>query len=163
MDVSIGATETRSVTDISVMKSIPLLPPCSLGDTRCRTLGFGHSDKMEGGENSNATDTSAFIFLAALANGRLVPPAACLCLCSGGFSCDGMRGRWKSPPRAPRPLHSSLPLQREVNMRDATDDPLWRSGVWLRNPFSIQRGERSRAGTGTERRWVENGGCKESP
>lgn len=26
-------------------------------------------------------------------------------------------------------------------MRDATDDPLWRSDVWLRNPFSIQRGE----------------------
>lgn len=55
------------------------------------------------------------------------------------------------------------PLQREVNMWDAMDDPLWRSSVWLRNPFSIQRGERSSKRTGTEKRWVEGGGWKESP
>lgn len=53
-----------------------------------------------------------------------------------------------------RPCGAPLvtPLQREVNMWDAMDDPLWRSNVWLHNAFSIQRGERRR-GTGTGKRW----------
>lgn len=48
------------------------------------------------------------------------------------------------------------------------DDPLCRSNVWLRNAFSIQRGERNKKRTGTEERCGSSGGksqsyMKESP
>lgn len=42
------------------------------------------------------------------------------------------------------------------------DDPLWRSNVWLRNAFSIQRGERKKKRTGTEKGCGSSGGNSQS-
>lgn len=63
MDVSIRASETRSVTVISVIGNIAFVPTFASGmDAHYCALGSGLSDKMGELKNSNANDTSSLIF-----------------------------------------------------------------------------------------------------
>lgn len=107
----------------------------------CRGWELG----QHGGKNSNAIDTSSYF------SHRTIKSMSHLTVCLL-IICTADINLLHRPCSAPL----VTPLQREVNMWDAMDDPLWRSNVWLRNPFSIQRGEWKRKRTATEKRWVEH-------
>lgn len=151
MDISIKDMETLSVTDISIIEIFH----CWLPSDRGRATFTAVLKGWKLGKNKNATDI--YHTIKSVASRCLSPSLPC-----GGCTiiiCMADINLLHRPCGAPL----VTPLQREVNMWDAMDDPLWRSNVWLRNPFSIQRGEWKRNKTGTEKRWVECSGGKESP
>lgn len=151
IDISLKDTETQSVTDISIIEISHYWLPSDRGRaTFCSVEGDGNW-----GKNWNAIDI--YHTIKSVTSRCLSPSLPC-----GGCTiiiCMAEINLLHRPCGAPL----VTPLQSEVNMWDAMDDPLWRSDVRLRNPFSIQSGEWKRNKTGTEKRWVECSGGKESP